>query len=397
LGAPGGEGGAVPAGLLDAAREFRAAVVGFDPALCPGEDCAAVAEELAATEKACAAARVLAAARAAECGAHREKGFADAADWLARASGTSTVEARTALDTARALREMPETRAAVTAGVLSLAQASELAKTEVECPGSEGDLLTVARNGSLKTLKESGRKRRLGAIDPGELHVRQHRARFFRHWRTDLGMVGFAGELPPEVGLPFVNRLDAETDRLRRQAKRDGTHTPRDALAADALMRLADGAGKGKARSADLVIVCDLRAYRRGHPHPGEPCHLIGGGPMPVSLVKELGKDAFLKAVLHDGTRINTVVHYSRHIKAEIRTALALGPPPDFDGVSCAAAGCDRRYHIEWDHKDPCANWGPTSYDNLEALCWPHHQEKTARDRRAGLLRGRAGRGHDPP
>jgi hypothetical protein len=371
-------------------------LVGFDAALYSGEDCAVVVEELAATQKACAAARALAAARAGECGAHRQKGFADAADWLARATGSSTVEAKTELETARALGDMPDTRAAVAAGELSLAQAHELARTESQCPGSEADLLAAARTGSLKNLKDLGRKRRLGAIDPDDLHRRQHQERSFRHWRNDLGMIAFNGALPPEVGLPFVNRLDAETDRLRRRAKGQGTVEARDAYAADALMRLAAGAGRGKAQRADLVFVCDLLAYRRGHTHPGEPCHIVGGGPIPVSLVKEFAEDAFVKAVLHDGKRIDTVVHYGRHIKAELRTALELGVVPDFDGVSCTEPECDRRYHLEWDHVDPSANWGPTSYDNLKPRCYPHHQEKTARDRKAGLLGGRR-HGPDPP
>lgn len=393
----------MPDGLLSLAQALRVALAAFDARLYAGEDAAVVAEELAATVKACEAAQVLAAARAAECGAHRQKGFADAADWLARAAGTSTGEAKTQLETARALGQMPDTRAALTAGELSMAQASEVVRTEAACPGSEAELLAVAKGGSLKTLRDTSRKRRLGAIDPEDLHRRQHAARSFSHWLDDeLGMVGFKGLLPPEVGLPFVNRLDTETDRLRSEAKRDrhqegpGASESRYAYAADALMKLVAGGGKGKAHSADLVIVVDLRAYRRGHAYPGEPVHLVGGGPVPVSVVKKLAEDAFLKAAIHDGTRIDTVVHFGRHIKAEVRTALELGAPPDFDGVTCAAAGCDRRYHTEWDHKDPKANWGPTTFDNLQALCYPHHQEKTTRDREAGLL-GRNPPGPDPP
>jgi hypothetical protein len=378
------------------ARAFRNALVAFEPRSFSGEDCAAVAEELAATEKTCAAIRVMAAVRAGECGAHRQKGFADAADWLARAAGTTTGEAKTDLETAKALAEMPDTRAAVAAGELSWAQAHEVARTEAERPGSEAELLGVARGGSLKTLKEQGRKWRLRAMEPEDLHRRQHQARSFRHWRTDLGMVGFAGELPPEVGVPFVNRLDAQTDRRRRQAKREGRHDQRDAYAADALLDLVAGAGQGKAPRADVVFVCGVDAYRRGHAHPGEACHIVGGGPVPVSLIRDVAQDAFIKAVLHDGTRIHTVVHYGRHIKAEVLTALELGAVPDFDGVTCGEAECDRRYHLEWDHVDPRANWGPTSYENLQPRCYPHHQEKTARDRRAGLLRGRR-QGPDPP
>jgi hypothetical protein len=382
----------VPEGLLHAARALRDALVGFEPGLLSGVDCAAVVEELAATEKACAAVRSRAALRAAGCGAHRQRGFAEGSDWLARATGTSTVEAKAALETARALEALPDTRAAVEAGELSLAQAREVAVTEAECPGSEAEFLAVAKGESLKILKERARRRRLEAIDPEELHGAQHRARSFRHWRTELGMVAFAGALPPEVGFPLVNRLDAETDRLLRQARREGRHEPREAHAADALVQLTQGSGKGKARSPDLVIVCDLWAYRRGHAHPDEPCHIVGGGPVPLSLVRELSPDAFLKAVLHNGVQIETVAHFGRHINAELRTALELGGPPGFNGITCSDAACDRRYHLEWDHVNPRANGGPTTYENLEPRCWPHHQEKTDRDRKAGLLQDR-----DPP
>jgi hypothetical protein len=94
-----------------------------------------------------------------------------------------------------------------------------------------------------------------------------------------------------------------------------------------------------------------------------------------------------VKAVVHDGVEIKTVRHFGRHIKAELRTALELGGLPELDGVTCCEPGCDRRYHLEWDHVDPVAHRGPTSIDNLRPRCWPHHAEKSERDRRAGLWR----------
>ena len=196
-------------------------------------------------------------------------------------------------------------------------------------------------------------------------------------------MIRLAGALPPEVGIPLVNRLDDATERIRRSASEP---EPRAAHAADALVALLNGGGQGKRSSTDMVVVCDLAAYRRGRVHDGEVCHILGGGPVPVSVARRLGQDAFLKAVLHDGVRIETVAHLGRHIPAELRTALELGPPPHFDGVECEEAGCGRRYGLEWDHVDPVANGGPTSYENLSARCWPHHRAKTERDRQAGLL-----------
>jgi hypothetical protein len=130
----------VAEGLLEFVRGFRAALVGFSPETYSGEACAELVEELATAEKACAAARVRAAARAGACGAHRERGFADASDWLARATGTSSSSAKTALDVTAALEELPETRSALEAGELSLAQVQELVNAEAQCPGAATEL-----------------------------------------------------------------------------------------------------------------------------------------------------------------------------------------------------------------------------------------------------------------
>jgi hypothetical protein len=365
------------------AEEFRSALVEADAGRYSGAVCAEIAEELARTEKACAAARVVFAARAAGCGEHRRRGFADAHDWMAQSTGSSAGAARAELATIGSVAAYPETRDALRAGEVSLVQAGEIASAPAAC---EAELLALARTSGSRAVQDAARKRRLEGIDRDELHARQHAAREVVHWRDRFGMVCFRGALPPEVGLPFVNRLDAETDRVSRDARRTGAAVTREQGAADAFCRLLHAKATGRARSADLVLVQDLDAYRRGHAHPGEVSHIVGGGPIPVSVARELSRDAFVKVVLHDGVQIHTVAHFGRHRPAELDTAPQLGAPPDFDGVTCAELGCDRRYGLQWDHRDPVANGGPTSVDNLQPLCLPHHWDKTTRDRDAGLL-----------
>jgi hypothetical protein len=408
--------------LVGLVRALRATLVSFQPELYSGDDCAVLVEELAAVENISAVVRARAAVRAGESGAHRERGFAEVADWMARVTGTTTGSAKASLATIAALESQADAKAALDAGELSIAQARELVRTEAAVPGSTVELLDVAKGESLRTLKEQARDRRVRAIDPEELHALQHAAMRHRTWINALGNIAYAGELPPELGIPFKNVLDAETDRLwlkayqdaKRQAGQqslacsatgseddlgggpaaasstgpaDGPELRRSRLAAQAFLRMVqDGGGKGKANRADLVIVCDLRAWRRGHAHEGEPCHIVGGGPIPVSLAKELGRDAFLKAVLHTGTELHTIAHFGRRYPAVLRTALDLGAPLEFNGNVCAAAGCDRRYHLQRDHIDPVANGGLTSYLNNQPLCPPDHRIKTERDRKAGLL-----------
>ncbi len=361
----------------------------FEPARLSGADCAHTVDLLARIEKRCAAARVVAAARAADCGAHRDRGFSDPRAWLAHASGISSADAKAALETAKGLDNCPQTQAALCSGELSLAQAAEITKTEAAVPGSEADLLELAGRAGVGALREAARTRRLHAQDADELYQRQRRARYLRHWQDDQGMIHISGSFTPDVGVRVVNRLDTETDRLFRSASREGNTEPRECLAADALVKLVMGDGEGKASRADLVLVCDISAFQRGHSHPDEVCHVIGGGPVPVSVAQDLAQRAFIKAVLHDGEAITTVAHFGRHISAKLRTALGLGAPPLFDGAVCGEEGCGRRYHLEWDHRDPVAHLGPTSMDNLGPLCHPCHKEKTRRDREAGLLKPR--------
>jgi hypothetical protein len=370
--------------LRSIAAHVRAAASEFEADRWSGEDCAVIAEEMAATAKACAAASARAAARALSCGARR-----GGVEWMARTAGTTPAEARATLSTVAAAAACPATSEALASGVVSWAQAREIVAAEAAAPGSEVALLEVATTTGFAGLREEARRVRLGVMDREDLHRERHRLRSVQHWVDEWGMVAGRFRLPPEVGVPFVNRLDAETDRVRRAARRDGSTESRDAHAADAFVTMTSGAGKGRSARADVVFVCSVDAYRRGSTVDDELCHVIGAGPVPVSVVRDaVADDAFVKAVVVRGTKIDTVAHFGRRMSAELRTALELGPPPRFDGTVCSENGCDRRHDLEWDHEDPVANGGVSSYENLKPRCKPDHWEKTERDRRAGLLGG---------
>src|SRR5439155_15440152 len=256
------------------------------PACLPGEECAAVAESLTHAAKLCETAGARAAARAIDCGARGGEGDASAVERLARVGGCSTGAVRASLATIAQVEEHSATQAALLAGEVSLEQAAEV----VSVPEHEAELLGLAKTSGLRAVKDLARKRRCEGIPPEELHARQRAAREFKHWKDELGVIRFRGALPPETGVPFVNRLDAETDRQWRAARREGRRAARAVLAADAFVKLTSAAaaeaGRSKARSADLVLVCDLNAYRRGHAHEGEACHIVGGGPIPVSVAR---------------------------------------------------------------------------------------------------------------
>jgi hypothetical protein len=287
--------------------------------------------------------------------------------------------------TLAAVEAMPTTWDALLAGEVSFAQAAEIARV----PGCEAELLEVARNESLRTLERRATRRHLENIDREELAVEQHRRRSVTHRLDELNMCRGAFAFRPEFGGRFTKRLDRETDRVVREAQRSGRTITRAQAAADAFERLFDGSAKARIGPSEVVFVISPDAFARGHTHPGELCHILGGGPVPVRLVRERVIDAFVKAVIHDGTKVDTIIHYGRRRPAILQSVLDLGSPPEFDGVSCCEEGCDRRFGLQWDHVDPVANGGVTSRDNLEARCLPDHVAKTERDWAKGLLGGR--------
>ena len=366
--------------LRAVAAEVRTAASEFEADRWSGADCAVIAEELAATVKACAAATARAATRAMECGTGD-------IEWLARASGSTPSAAREALSTVTAAAECPATSEALANGVVSLAQAREIVRAEAAVPGAEVALIDVATARGFAGLRAEARRVVLGARDRDDLHREQHSARSVRHWVDELGMIAGSFRLSPAVGVPFVNRLDTAADRARRAARRNGNTEAREAHAADAFVAMMSGTGKRAAR-AEIVHVCDLAAAARGHTHAGELCHVIGAGPVSVETVRKAAVSASVKVAVRDGKQLHTITHHGRRIPAELRTALELGDPERLDGAVCVEEGCDRRYGLEWDHVDPVANGGVSSYENLKPTCQPDHWAKTERDRRAGLLGG---------
>ena len=188
------------------------ALAAFEPGRYSGADCVALTELLSRTANCCQVASARAATTVAESGAYREHGFTSPVDWLARAAGSSVrARARAALNTMAAVKDCPTgTRDALVAGKVSLAQAAEI----TTMPEDEAELLEIAMRSSLGALREEARTRWQAAIPPDTLHAAPARSWEFMHWKNRLGMTCFRGALPPEVGVPFAKRMDAETDRV---------------------------------------------------------------------------------------------------------------------------------------------------------------------------------------
>jgi hypothetical protein len=208
-----------------------------------------------------------------------------------------------------------------------------------------------------------------------------------------------------------IARLDAQLrpviDSVFHQARHEGRREPVEAYAYDAFFELvdqaddatddqvdaADGATNAEAGSepvrrprgrikrkrrgrhwgSKVIVRADLTALDRGHVEPGEVCEIAGHGPIPVTDAwRIIDGDAFIAALVTNGTDIQKVQHLGRRPTALQRTVLEW-----LTAGTCTVEGCTNTAAIELDHIDDWAHTHLTQITHLAALCRTCHAKKT--------------------
>jgi hypothetical protein len=327
-------------------------------------ECLASDDVLGALEQVVRVAKVAEAGRAVlarvidERGLHARSGHLSSAHLLAASSGTTVGAAVAAIETGRAMAEHSELDAVFRSGGLSLEQASVVAGAVTVDASSARGLLDAAKVEGLRGMRAKARAVK-AAVEEDRLgrYERQRRASSFRHGVDQAdGMVWGHFRLPPDEGAAVIDRIEAETDRVFREAHRSGRRDPVVRYAAEALVRVVTGAAAPTTKSAGGVgVVVSYEALRRGRLEAG---------------------------LLHDGERVVAVQRFGRRPSAAVRDALVVDRVLAHGQVVCVEDGCDRT-DIEWDHTVPYADGGPTTPENLEARCRGHHRAKTVQENRA--------------
>ena len=413
-------------GVREAVSRFAA---GFDPALISAADAERIVTDAAAAENMLATVKALAAARVAETELWRRRGDASAAHHLARTSGTSVAKARQALEAAGRLSTLPAVAAAARRGELSPAQLAPITDAASRTPAAERRLLTAAGSTSLGELLDACARTKAAADPDHEArHGAIHAGRFLRRRRCEDG----AGELHYRSTLEEVAEIyavvRAHADRCFRAARADGRREPSEAHLADGLLAAAraavvrttaattaapeppppsedvaditaapeppppsedvadtctenDPVADDRAMPpsspppvpAKVVVRIDWDALLRGWPIDGEVCEIAGLGPVPVSAVRAMigCGNAFLAAVVTRGVDVVNVAHLGRSPTAYQRSALQWLSP------SCTVLGCNATEHLEIDHREDWATSKVTLLSALDPLCDHHHDLKT--------------------
>ena len=356
-------------------REAVVAVASsFDASALDRDGAVQVVELWTAVINAASAARAMAAARLAECGA--PVGSSDVVSWLAAATGATAASARDALRCGAQLREQSVAREAATGGALSAQQAAAITDAVVANPGLADRLVAQAGRDSLGELRAACQQVKAAADpDPAVTERRIHQQRALRRYHDREGaehlhMVGTPVQLAKvdQALAPIIDQL------LREHRERE----PFEAIVFDAMIQavtsggpgINDTAGRPKLRYLTLLRI-DLEALTRGELADGERCEITGLGPIPITTARQLLGESVLKLVITNGVDVVNVTHLGRGVNTAQQIALLWQQP------ICTRQGCGRRQRLQNDHRVDWAKVHRTELANIEPLCPSDHHLKT--------------------
>ncbi len=312
--------------------------------------------------------------------AWKGEGAENISEWLSSETDCAQYEAQSVVILANQLQHLPTTQAALLSGVLSNAQAVEVARGAIVDPNTESQLLKLATYATVRDLRDAVSRVVAAATDESARYRQIHKSRSLRSWIDPDGAFIVKGRMTVANGAIVMAALKPIQDEIFKQARKSGNHESPEAYAADALMALCAAKSVGDQgssgtkptrSSAVMNIRIDIDALKRGHTEHGETCEIAGVGPIPVATATEYLGEAFLKLLVIDGTDIKTVAHMGRAIPAPLRTAIE-----ERDRV-CQVPTCDMTVGLEIDHIKPFAEGGAASLENLVRLCRRHHLQKT--------------------
>ena len=336
----------------------------LDPETMSPRDAVAVLEVATEINRESAAVMTLVAERAAQAGAWAREGHRSPEDWLATKTGTSFGEAAATLEASAKLPELPRVQAALRQGELSGPRLREIAPAATS--ENEQRLLGAAKRESFTQLRKTCAGEKASARSAEEErahHDRIHRERSHRSWTDAEGAYRYEGKTTAMIGARLEAAIEAEADRVFKQAYAEDRREPAAAYRADAVANLLTGGGA----SVDTTVLIRVGA---DHLAGGEGTCETATGPVPVDdAIGAILAGAFVKVLETDGVDVHRVAHPGRHRPAVLDTAVF-----ERDDYRCVRPGCGATQRLQVHHyKIDYGKKGPTAYWNLATLCRHDH------------------------
>lgn len=360
--------------LRDIERDLRRQCRALDPDSVALADVLAVFRCLESMAKLAEGAKLRMARKVEEAGCHRASGARDAAEYLAKSTGTSVTAAKETLATSKRLQDQAATDEALANGQVSVDQANAVSDAAAVDPAAEAALLAKAQHETLRRLRDHCATTKANKRDDKQQRDAIHKARSLRTWRDKEGAWHLHLQHLPEVGAEIEALLAPHTHARFDAARRAGAHDERVAYAADGFLDLArastaaNGETPKGARRADtkLFVHIDADTLTRGRTEAGSICHIDGLGPVDVDWVRSTYSHAFVVALIEDGQDVKRVVHLGRQVTAHQRSAL------EARGYCCEIPGCDITWGLEIDHDK---EWSWSRVTTLDDLSWKCHHD----------------------
>ena len=376
----------MPARVLTAVGALRTdvctAAARFDAHALDRDEAVAALQEWTSIAHAAEAAAALAAARLGECGPPPSAGARDAAEFVAKQTGTTTSKAKERIQTGDRLQHNDLTRAKAAAGELSPEQTTAITDAVAADPSAEKSLLATAATSSLGGLRDRCAHTKAAVIDLAEQERRINANRSVRRY-TDRDGAEHLHAVGTKRDMARIDRgLKTNVDRRFKAARAEGVREPLEAYTFDALVDMATESGDSATSNDEQrrspirnlsVIRVDLEALARGHATSGETCEIAGLGPISVETAREMLGESILKLVITKGVDVVNVTHLGRGPNTAQKIALL------WQSRACTREDCNRTERLEYDHKDGVEyrKTHRTRLDETEPLCHPDHDLKT--------------------
>ena len=304
--------------------------------------------------------------------------------------GVTNREAKQLSQMSRRLEEMPNTRAKLEAGEITLSNATALANAARECGAKQVDenkgLLAEAASANPDDFhKRSRRWANAHSPDRGEEALERQKKRRKTHlfWSKERDMGILHAEFDSVSFGQVRQALDKHTDLLRRDDSGGDIHPDdirtNEQRRTDALMELVTGRrahtleplpdreGKPGPAPTQVVVVADLG--RTDGSRPDGICEILGTGPVPPSVLDNLSPDSSVCGIIFGGK--GRVLWLGRNQRLGNRAQRLAAAVRDKGCVRCDAPV----HRTELHHLRDWYDGGPTDIDNLVSLCGPHHRE----------------------
>jgi len=317
-------------------------------------------------------------------------GHRTCAHWLAFRAGLDLRTARDHVRVARALEELPLTRASLGRGRLSFSKVRAL--TRVATPENEGDLLDLAENSTAAQLDRVVRAWKRGSRkDEIEWEELRRASRELSIFPDDDGMYVIRGRLEPEAGAALMRAIEAAGDALFRAEREEadrGSAEPSgfedeerleqaarrraDAIGLVAERALAAGFGGDDrlsgARAERYQVLLHVDADTLSADREPGRSELEDGTRVSAETSRRIACDASVVEVAHDADgSILDVGRRTRTIPSALRRAL------EVRDRGCRFPGCGLRF-TDAHHVTHWADGGETSLQNTVLLCRHHHR-----------------------